>query len=167
MYKPFIILDVTNDTSSINTVKQLFLEYAQSLHFNLCFQNFQKELDELPGLYSPPRGVLCVAFVDGEPAGCIALKPLEDQICEMKRLYVRPQFRGFGIGKALALHIISRARELAYQKMRLDTISTMKEAISLYRSFGFYEIPPYYTNPVEGARFMEIQLLEPSEREEG
>ena len=158
MNKPFTIVEVIHEKPSVDMIKQLFLEYAQSLNFSLCFQNFQKELDELPGIYSPPKGLLCLALVNGKPAGCIALKPLEDKVCEMKRLYVRPEFRGLGVGKGLAIHLINRAKELAYHKMRLDTISTMKEAIALYRSLGFYEIEPYYYNPVEGAHYMEINL---------
>ncbi|NLJ48384.1 MAG: GNAT family N-acetyltransferase [Candidatus Atribacteria bacterium] len=160
MNKLFVIAEVINEKPSIDMMKQLFLEYAQSLNFSLCFQNFQKELDELPGVYSPPKGLLCLALVNGKPAGCIALKPLGDKVCEMKRLYVRPEFRGLGIGKSLANHLIARARELAYDKMRLDTISTMKEAMALYRSSGFYEIEPYYNNPVEGAHYMEKNLNE-------
>jgi putative acetyltransferase len=159
MNKPYTIMEVTNEKTSIDNIKQLFLEYAQSLNFSLCFQNFQQELDELPGVYSPPKGLLYLALVYGKPAGCIAMKPLKEQICEMKRLYVRPEFRGLGIGKGLAIHLISRAKELGYHKMRLDTISTMKEAITLYRLLGFYEIEPYYNNPVEGAHYMEINLI--------
>lgn len=159
MNRSFTIMEVINEKPSIDIIKQLFLEYAQSLNFSLHFQKFQKELDELPGVYSPPKGLLCLALVNEKPSGCIALKPLEERICEMKRLYVRPEFRGIGIGKGLAIHLITRARELSYHKMRLDTISTMKEAITLYQSLGFYEIEPYYNNPVEGVHYMEINLI--------
>ena len=153
------IIEVSSNRYDIETIKELFLEYARSLGFSLCFQNFQKELDELPGIYSPPEGILYLAVMSDKPAGCVALKPIDQGICEMKRLYVRPQYRGNGIGKALAMKVINKARELSYQKMRLDTIHTMKEAIALYRSFGFYEIPPYYPNPIEGALYLELSLI--------
>jgi len=158
MSKLYTIIEVVNEKSSIDIIKQLFQEYAQSLNFSLSFQNFQKELDELPGAYSPPKGLLLLALAENKPAGCVALKPLEDKFCEMKRLYVRPEFRGLGIGKGLAIHLISRAKALAYHKMRLDTISTMKEALTLYQSLGFYEILPYYNNPVQGAHYLELKL---------
>jgi len=158
MTSSLTITEVINGSSSIETVKELFLEYAHSLGFSLCFQNFQLELAEFPGPYSPPRGALFLALLNGESAGCVALKPLENTICEMKRLYVRPQFRGQGIGKALTTCLINQARALAYQKMRLDTVPTMQEAIVLYRSLGFYDIPPYYSNPIEGTYYMELNL---------
>ena len=158
MDKSYTIVEVSPDNKYLSSIRKLFLEYARSLNFSLQFQNFQAELDELPGLYSPPRGGLFLALVKNEPVGCVALKPLKDQICEMKRLYVRPSFRGLGIGKGLVIHVISQARERWYDIMRLDTISSMKEAIALYRSLGFEEIQPYYINPVEGAHYMELKL---------
>jgi len=136
----------------------LFLEYAQSLGFSLCFQGFDKELAELPGDYAPPNGRLLLAEYEGQMAGCVALHKLEDAICEMKRLYIRPQFRGLKIGRALAESIIAEARGIGYRRMRLDTVAPlMANAVSLYRQLGFQEIAPYRTNPIEGALYMELQ----------
>jgi len=140
-------------------IRALLLDYAQSLHFNLCFQNFEKELNELPGLYGSPRGRLILCEVAGEAAGCIALKPLEPGVCEMKRLFVRPQFRGRQLGAALARRIINEARTIGYSVMRLDTIKgTMDSAIILYNGLGFRESQPYYDNPIPNAHFMELKL---------
>jgi ribosomal protein S18 acetylase RimI-like enzyme len=143
---------------NIEIVKKLFLEYASSLGFNLCFQNFDRELEDLPGDYSPPKGCLLLAIYDEKVVGCVALRPITDTICEMKRLYVKPEFRGKGIGRKLATEIIEEARKIGYKYMRLDTIPSMKEAISLYYSLGFKEIDPYRYNPIEGAMFMELKL---------
>jgi ribosomal protein S18 acetylase RimI-like enzyme len=143
----------------MDDIRALFLEYARSLDFNLCFQSFDKELAELPGPYAPPDGRLILCEVDREPAACIALKPLEAGICEMKRLYVRPAFRGQRLGHKLVSRLIDEARRAGYRSMRLDTISgTMHHAIALYRSFGFKEIPPYYKNPIPDALYMELVL---------
>jgi ribosomal protein S18 acetylase RimI-like enzyme len=140
-------------------IRALFLEYAQSLHFNLCFQNFEKELDELPGLYGLPRGRLILCEVAGKAAGCIALKPLEPGACEMKRLFVRPQFRGRQLGAAMTRRIIQEARTIGYLVIRLDTIKgTMDSAINLYNGLGFRETQPYYDNPIPNAYFMELKL---------
>jgi len=145
--------------SALEEIRSLFLEYAQSLDFDLCFQNFDVELRELPGRYRPPEGRLILCEVDGSAAGCIALKPLEPGICEMKRLFVRPAFRGRRIGMKLAEHIINEARLIGYSVMRLDTIrGRMDNAIALYASLGFREIPPYYENPVPNAFYMELWL---------
>jgi ribosomal protein S18 acetylase RimI-like enzyme len=141
-------------------IRELFLEYANSLGFSLCFQSFDHELASLPGDYAPPRGRLVFArHPEGMAAGCVALHPLEDGICEMKRLYVRPQFRGRGLGKSLAEHIIREARVLGYQQLRLDTVEpTMREAVGMYRKMGFREVAPYRPNPIEGALYMELTL---------
>jgi ribosomal protein S18 acetylase RimI-like enzyme len=145
--------------SQIAQARELFLEYAQSLGFSLCFQNFDQELAGLPGDYAPPEGRLLLAEYEGYVAGCVALHRLEDGICEMKRLYLRPQFRGRGIGRALADRIISEARQIGYQRMRLDTVEpVMKDAVEMYRRLGFREIAPYRTNPIAGALYMELQL---------
>lgn len=146
----------------IAQARELFLEYAQSLGFSLCFQNFDKELADLPGEYSPPGGCLLLAEYEGQPAGCVALHKLknsDDSICEMKRLYLRPQFRGKGLGRALADRIITEARQMGYRRMWLDTVEpVMKDALAMYRRLGFKEIAPYCANPIAGALYMELEL---------
>jgi putative acetyltransferase len=140
-------------------VRELFLEYAQSLTFDLCFQSFDEELAGLPGDYAPPEGRLLLAIFDGQTAGCVALHKIENDVCEMKRLYVRPRFRGKGMGKALAERIIHEAREIGYKKLRLDTVEpVMRAAVAMYRQLGFQEIEPYRANPIEGALYMELDL---------
>jgi len=142
----------------VEYVRRLFVEYANSLGFSLCFQNFAEELQELPGKYAPPDGRLLLAFDGNELAGCVAMKKITDGMSEMKRLYVRPQLRGKGIGRALACAAIEEARRVGYNRMRLDTVPSMREAISLYESLGFKRIEPYCQNPIEGAIFMELIL---------
>jgi putative acetyltransferase len=143
----------------IAQARELFLEYAKSLGFSLCFQNFDKELANLPGDYSPPDGRLLLVEYDGQLAGSVALHKLEDGICEMKRLYLRPEFRGKGLGRAIADRIIEEARQIGYQRMRLDTVEpVMKDAVAMYRRIGFREIAPYCTNPIAGALYMELVL---------
>ena len=140
-------------------VRALFLEYAQSLSFSLCFQGFDQELARLPGDYAPPEGGLLLAAYQGEPAGCVALHRREREICEMKRLYLRPKFRGQGMGRALAETLIARARAMGYRRMRLDTVEpVMQDAVALYRQLGFEEIGSYRPNPVAGAMYMELLL---------
>ena len=147
------------NAEEVGAVRALFLEYATSLNFSLCFQSFDREVAELPGMYAPPRGVLLLANVDGAAAGCAGLHELEDGIAEMKRLFVRPSYRDLGIGRALAERIIEEARAIGYRKVRLDTIvGTMDPAIALYRRLGFVPVPPYRPNPVEGALYMELTL---------
>lgn len=139
-------------------VRELFTEYATSLDFDLCFQNFNKELAELPGEYAPPEGCLILAINEINAVGCVALRKIANSICEMKRLYIKPAFRGKGIGKELVKIVIEKAKNIGYTHMRLDTIPVMKEAIALYRSMGFHEIEAYRYNPIEGAMFMELTL---------
>jgi putative acetyltransferase len=145
-------------TQAVADAKQLFMEYAKSLNFSLCFQGFDKEVAELPGEYATPSGRLLLVSYDNKLAGCIALRKIDDNICEMKRLYLRSEFRGKGIGRKMAQEIIKVAQEFSYEKMRLDTVPAMAEAISLYRSLDFAEIGPYRENPVPGAIFMELYL---------
>lgn len=145
--------------SQIAQARELFLEYAQSLGFSLCFQNFDKELASLPGDYAPPAGRLLLAEYDGQLAGCVALHKLEDGVCEMKRLYLRSEFRGKRLGRILADRILAEARQIGYQRMRLDTVEPiMKDAVAMYRKIGFREISPYCANPIPGALYMELAL---------
>jgi putative acetyltransferase len=142
----------------IGIIRELFLEYEKSLNVDLCFQNFDRELAGLPGDYSPPGGRLFLAVVEERTAGCIALRRVSPDACEMKRLYLRPEFRGLGLGRKLASLIISEAINIGYRSMRLDTLPLMTEAIGLYRSLGFQEIQPYRFNPVDGTLYMELDL---------
>lgn len=145
--------------AQIGQVRELFLEYAQSLGFSLCFQGFDQELAGLPGDYAPPQGRLLLAEFEGRPAGCAALHPLDPGICEMKRLYVRPAFRGKGLGRILAERVLNEARSIGYDRLRLDTVEpVMKNAVALYRMLGFREIAPYRSNPIAGALYMELEL---------
>jgi ribosomal protein S18 acetylase RimI-like enzyme len=142
----------------IATARELFLEYSESLDVDLCFQGFAKELATLPGDYARPAGRLFLAFEEQQPAGCGALRRIDDGVCEMKRLYVRPAFRGKGAGIELIDALIRSARKIGYQHMRLDTLPSMTSAIAIYRSLGFKAIAPYRVNPVPGAEFLELDL---------
>jgi len=142
----------------VQMTRDLFIEYANSLDIDLCFQNFDKELAGLPGDYSPPSGRLLLVEYEKKIAGCIALRKIDNRTCEMKRLYVKPEFRGLKIGKTLAEKIFEEARIIGYKKMRLDTLPQMLEAINMYKSLGFKEIEPYRYNPEQGAMFMEKEL---------
>jgi GNAT superfamily N-acetyltransferase len=149
---------IATSPEEMEPIRLLFREYADSLSFNLCFQNFERELAALPGQYAPPSGCLLLATVVNEPAGCVALKRLEEGVCEMKRLYVRGQYRGTGLGRRLVEQIIRESRRLGYHAIRLDTIpSQMGNAIALYRFLGFQDIPAYCYNPVQGALFLELR----------
>ena len=150
--------------SDIQQARELFQEYEASLKISLCFQNFEQELANLPGDYAPPRGRLLLAREFDELMGCIALRPLGPKTCEMKRLFVRAEYRDRGLGRVLVEAIIEEARKIGYTHMRLDTIADrMERAIALYRSIGFVEIPPYRQNPVDTATFMELDLLTPKQ----
>jgi putative acetyltransferase len=146
----------------IDTSRRLIREYGSSLGIDLSFQDFGRELDELPGEYRPPEGRLLLALVDGEPAGCAALRPLGGGRCELKRLYVRPAHRRLGLGRKLTEALVDAAGELGYRRMLLDTIPSMGAAHELYRSLGFRDRAPYRANPVPGATFLELDLDERS-----
>ena len=144
--------------------RTIFREYQASIDTDLCFQSFEEELASLPGKYAPPRGALLIAWMQSpeetrNPVGVIAMRPLTDDICEMKRLYVRPAGRGHQLGRRLIEHLIALARASGYRKMRLDTLTDkMSRAISLYREFGFYDIPPYFDSPLPNELFLELDL---------
>ncbi len=156
-----------NTREQITTARELIVEYAAWLEFNLCFQGFEEEMQGLPGKYAPPAGRLFLASWNGEIAGVIALRPVEiadeekagERICEMKRLFVRPDFRGHSIGRTLAEKLIAEAREIGYTRMRLDTVpGKMDSAIAMYRELGFVEAPAYYSTPVTQMIFMDLLL---------
>lgn len=150
------------DAQDMLMARALFEDYQADLGIDLCFQGFTNELDRLPGEYAEPAGALVLAFVDGAPAGCCALRPLvnSDHInaCEMKRLFVRPAFRGFGLGRLLVDEILSLARLAGYSNMLLDTLRDMEAARALYQEAGFIEVAPYYHNPLPGAHYLKVEL---------
>jgi ribosomal protein S18 acetylase RimI-like enzyme len=145
--------------TDMDTVRTLFLEYARRAGLDLEFQNFGQEVASLPGDYAPPAGALLIAVSSkGRPAGCVGLRSLGSGVCEMKRLYIRPEFRGHSLGRKLVERILEEARARGYSAMRLDTLPSMTEAIRLYESLGFADIPPYRFNPEPGTRYLELRL---------
>lgn len=157
-----VVLFTPTGSSDIETVRVLFVEYADALGVDLCFQNFASELKALPGEYAAPRGALLLATVDGDFAGCCALRALDSadyaNACEMKRLYVRPAFRGLGLGRKLAERILELAQQADYACVLLDTLDDMESARTLYEDLGFKDIPPYYYNPIAGAHYLKVDL---------
>jgi ribosomal protein S18 acetylase RimI-like enzyme len=165
---PHIELVAADGPAHTEAVRALFREYAGSLGIDLCFQNFERELATLPGEYAPPHGALLLALVDGEPAGCVAMRPLPEadhaNACEMKRLFVRRAFRRFGLGRLLAQQLMDLATQAGHSCMLLDTLDDMEAARGLYASLGFVEIPPYYFNPIPGAHYLKVELDTPGTR---
>lgn len=157
-----IELITTSEGVELDLVRELFREYATGLNVDLCFQGFDDELANLPGDYAPPRGALLLASVDGTVAGCCALRPLDSSdypnAAEMKRLYVRKAFRGFGLGRRLAEATLDAAHQSGYASVLLDTLSDMEAARALYAELGFEDIPPYYHNPIAGAHYLKVDL---------
>ncbi len=154
---------LTPDTDElIEAARLIFREYAQSLGIDLGFQDFENELDSLPGEYGHPDGQLLLSMIDGEVAGCCAFRPMPDadvaNACEMKRLYVRPAFRRFGLGRLMAQRLLDDARRAGYSAMLLDTLDDMESARGLYATLGFETIPPYYYNPIPGAHYLKADL---------
>lgn len=157
-----IQIQVFSENTELPLVRALFTEYAGSLNIDLCFQNFDAELDALPGDYAPPRGTLVLARSGSELVGCCAMRPLDaadyPNACEMKRLYVRPVLRGSGVGRRLAEAVMEAAQQAGYATMLLDTLSEMETARAMYQDLGFTEVPPYYYNPIEGAHYLMARL---------
>jgi putative acetyltransferase len=156
--KGTVTIDEARGVDDLEIIRELFREYERWLGVDLCFQGFEDELARLPGNYAPPDGLILLARDEERPTGCVALKPLEPGICEMKRLYVRPGDRGRGIGRRLVARLIDAARARGYARMRLDTLEQLKEAIELYRSVGFSPTAPYYHNPLPGVLYWELEL---------
>lgn len=168
MNGPDIRLIEPDSPALLDATREIFREYAAGLGVDLCFQNFEAELAELPGDYAAPIGALLLAVVDGQIAGCGAMRPLADvdyaNACEMKRLYVRRAFRGFGLGRQIAQALLDRALQAGFSNMLLDTLDDMEAARDLYESLGFEEIPPYYFNPIPGAHYLRADLSDGASR---
>ena len=162
MEKPRIQLITAVQADQLGAVRDIFREYAAGLGVDLCFQSFDAELADLPGDYAPPRGALSVAIIEGQVAGCVALRPLDNvdypNAAEMKRLYVRKAFRGFGLGRQLVEAVMDAARQAGYACILLDTLDDMEAARALYDGLGFEDIPPYYHNPIPGAHYLRANL---------
>ena len=162
MPPPDIRLQAPDSPALLDATRELFREYAEALQVDLCFQGFEAELAVLPGDYAAPQGILLLAFVDDQLAGCGAIRPLPEvdyaNACEMKRLYVRRAFRRFGLGRLLAQALIDAATQAGYSAMLLDTLDEMEAARGLYAALGFEEVPPYYFNPLPGAHYLKVDL---------
>lgn len=152
-------ITITSGCDEIDVARTLFNEYVQALGADMGFQGYDKELMTLPGRYAPPDGRLLIAYAGNAAAGCVALRPLSADVCELKRLYVRPTFRRMGIGEALARRAVKDAAQIGYGRIVLDTLCSMTAAIGLYMKLGFFHIPSYYANPLPGAAFMGRDLL--------
>jgi len=165
---PDIQIVEADSSALLEATREIFREYAARLGVDLCFQNFEAELAGLPGEYTEPSGALLLAFVDGQLAGCGAMRALADvdysNACEMKRLYVRRAFRGFGLGRLLAQTLLDRATAAGFSNMLLDTLDDMEAARGLYTALGFEEIPPYYFNPIPGAHYLRADLNDSTSR---
>lgn len=165
---PQITLATADEPELVDAARHLFREYARAIGVDLCFQNFEAELARLPGEYAAPEGALLVALLDGQPAGCGALRPLRDvdysNACEMKRLYVPRAFRRFGLGRLIAQQLMDLAMQAGYSTLLLDTLDDMEAARGLYESLGFEPIPPYYYNPIAGAHYLKVDLDTPGTR---
>ena len=163
MTHPEVHLITPQSQEAFEATRMIFREYAQNLGVDLCFQGFEEELASLPGAYRAPQGALLLAMIEGEVAGCVAMRPLPEvdyaNACEMKRLYVRKAFRRFGLGRLLAQAVIDAAAQAGYADMLLDTLDDMEAARELYASLGFEEVPPYYYNPLPGAHYLKVNLL--------
>jgi putative acetyltransferase len=159
--KKITILAATTP-AEVAQARALFIEYAAETKLDLCFQNFETELTQLPGGYAPPNGRLLLAYAKSDVAGCGALRRLEDGVCEMKRLFVRPAFRRQGVGRLLAQELVEEARRIGYAAMRLDTLASMRAALALYASMGFHRIPPYYANPLPEVVYLEVEVQKPT-----
>lgn len=163
MDKPSVTLRSPASPAEMDAVRDIFREYADTLGVDLCFQGFENELAQLPGDYAAPRGALLLAEVEGAVAGCCALRPLDmadyPNASEMKRLYVRKAFRGFGLGRELAEAMLDRARQAGYACVLLDTLDEMESARALYTDLGFEEIPPYYHSPIAGAHYLKVDIF--------
>ena len=168
MEPPEIVLVEPGDAKLLAAARELFLEYAASLNIDLCFQNFDAELAALPGEYAAPGGALLLVRIKDQFAGCGALRALPEadyaDACEMKRLFVRPAFRRFGLGRLLAQQLMDRAAQAGYSNLLLDTLDEMEAAREMYASLGFEEIPPYYFNPIAGAHYLKAELDAPQTR---
>ncbi len=157
------VVKVTTE-QQLKIAAELFREYQTFLDVDLCFQGFEQELATLPGKYSEPGGAIYLAQNNDQTVGCVAVRPIKDDICEMKRLYVRDKFRGFSAGRLLAERVISKAKQLGYKRMQLDTLKRLESAVALYKKLGFVEIHPYYENPLDEVVYWELDLADVDSR---